>query len=38
MLNNNVADLLGNLGLQFTNVTGAPIKLNALEIENVFGS
>lgn len=31
-------DLLGNLGLQFTNITGAPMKLNALEIENVFGS
>ena len=31
-------DLLGNLGLQFANVTGAPMKLNALEIENVYGS
>ena len=30
-------DLLGNLGLQFTNITGAPLNLNALEIENVYG-
>ena len=33
-----IADLIGNLGLQFTNITGAPMKLNALEIQNVYGS
>ena len=30
--------MLSNLGLQFTNITGAPMTLNALEIENVYGS
>ena len=35
--NTAVLDLLGNLGLQFTNITGAPLQLNALEIENVYG-
>ena len=33
-----IVDLLSNLGLQFTSITGAPFKLNALEIENVYGS
>lgn len=33
-----VVDLLKNLGLQFTSITGAPFQLNALEIENVYGS
>ena len=29
---------MANLGLQFTTITGAPMQLNALEIENVYGS
>ena len=33
-----ILDLLGNLGLQFTTITGAPLRLNALEIKNVYGS
>ena len=33
-----IGDLLGNLGLQFANISGAPIQLNALEIENVYGT
>lgn len=37
---NNVAilDLMANLGLQFSTITGAPLQLNALEIHNVYGS
>jgi len=35
---NQVVELLSNLGLQFTNITGAPMTLNALQIENVYGS
>lgn len=33
-----IIDLLGNLGLQFASISGAPFKLNALEIENIYGS
>jgi len=35
---NAIFDLLSSLGLSFTNITGAPMTLNALEIENVYGS
>ena len=33
-----IVDVLSNMGFQFANISGAPIQLNALEIENVYGS
>ena len=33
-----IVDLLSNLGLQFTTITAAPMQLNALEIQNIYGS
>ena len=33
-----IVDLLSSLGLSFTNISNAPITLNALVIENVYGS
>lgn len=33
-----IVDILSNMGFQFANISGAPIKLNALEIPSVYGS
>ena len=33
-----IVDLLSSLGLSFVTISGAPFELNALEIENIYGS
>jgi len=33
-----VFEKLGNFGIQLTSINNAPVKLEALEIQNIFGN